>query len=116
MIVSNLTVVFHPKCAASLNFLIKVKELQDIDIEYINYTEDSFETDIDIDVVPLIIINNDSNKIFKGKSAFDKIEDIKLNNSGPSKSKRGLSYGKKSVTFIQEDSSDKKKIDLDAKY
>lgn len=116
MIVSNITVVFHPKCAASLNFLIKVKELQDIDIEYINYKEDSFETDIEIDVVPLIILNNDLDKIFKGKSAFDKIEDIKLNNSGPNKPRGGLSYGKKTVTFVAEDSSDKKKIDLDAKF
>jgi len=52
MSVSNITVVYHPKCTASVNFLIKTKELSDIQMEYINYLEDSFDSDIDIDVVP----------------------------------------------------------------
>ncbi len=116
MSVSNITVVYHPKCEASMNFLIKTKELTDIQIDYINYKEDSFESDIEIDVIPLIILNNDISQIFKGRIAFDKLEEIKVNKI-PKKSKGSLSYGNKSVTFMPEDGSQKKvKIDLDAKF
>ncbi len=117
MSVSNITVVYHPKCDASMKFLIKTKELtDDIIIDYINYKEDSFESDIEIDIIPLIILNNDISQIFKGKMAFDKIEEIKVNKI-PKKSKGSLSYGNKSVTFMPEDGSQKKvKIDLDAKF
>ena len=116
MNVSNITVVYHPKCEASMNFLIKTKELTDIQIDYINYKEDSFESDIEIDVIPLIILNNDISQIFKGRIAFDKLEEIKVNKI-PKKSKGSLSYGNKSVTFMPEDGSQKKvKIDLDAKF
>ena len=115
MSISNITVVYHPKCAASINFLIKTKELVDMEIDYINFKEDSFESDIEIDKVPLIILNNDTTQIFKGKAAFDKIDEIK-NSAGPKKSKNGLSYGQKAVTFMPEDSSAKMKIDLDAKF
>ncbi len=116
MNVSNITVVYHPKCEASMNFLIKTKELTDIEIDYINIKEDSFESDIEIDKIPLIILNNDISQIFKGKRAYDKLEEIKAN-KGPKKNKNSLSYGNKSVTFMPEDSSEKKvKIDLDAKF
>jgi len=116
MSVSNVTVVYHPKCEASMNFLIKTKELTDINIDYINYKEDSFESDIEIDVIPLIILNNDVSQIFKGKKAFDKLDEIKVNKV-PSKKRGLLSYGNKPVTFMPEDSSQKKvKIDLDAKF
>tara|TARA_Y100000361_G_scaffold80133_2_gene70896 strand:- start:1265 stop:1615 length:351 start_codon:yes stop_codon:yes gene_type:complete len=116
MNVSNITVVYHPKCEASMNFLIKTKELTDIEIDYINIKEDSFESDIQIDKIPLIILNNDISQIFKGKRAYDKIEEIKVN-KGPKRNKNSLSYGNRSVTFMPEDSSEKKvKIDLDAKF
>lgn len=115
MSITNITVVYHPKCAASINFLIKTKELSDVVIEYINFQEDTFESDIELDKVPLIILNNDTSKIFKGKAAFDKIDEIK-NSSAPKKGKTGLSYGQKAVTFMPEDTSAKMKIDLDAKF
>jgi len=116
MNVSNITVVYHPKCEASMNFLIKTKELTGIEIDYINIKEDSFESDIQIDIIPLIILNNDISQIFKGRIAFDKLEEIKVNKI-PKKSKGSLSYGNKSVTFMPEDGSQKKvKIDLDAKF
>lgn len=115
MSVSNITVVYHPKCTASVNFLIKTKELSDIEIDYINFLEDSFESDIDIDVVPLIIINNDISQVFRGKSAYDKLEDIKHNNKVPKKNKNALSYGNRQVTFMPDDGK-KTKIDLDAKF
>ena len=114
MSVSNITVVYHPKCSASVNFLIKTKELNDVDIEYINYSEDSFESDIDIDIVPLIILNNDTSQIFKGIQAYNKLEDIKINNR-PKKNKSVLSYGNKHVTFMPDDVK-KTKIDLEAKF
>jgi len=115
MSVSSIMVVYHPKCPASVDFLIKTNELTGIQIEYINYQEDKFESDVDIDVVPLIILDNDLTKIFRGKRAFDKIDEIK-NSTGHKKSRGGLSYGQKSVTFMPEDSSSKTKIDLDAKF
>ena len=116
MNVSNITVVYHPKCEASMNFLIKTKELTDIEIDYINFKEDSFESDIEIDIIPLIILNNDISQVFKGKRAYDKLDEIK-ENKGPKRNKNSLSYGNKSVTFKPEDSSEKKvKIDLDAKF
>ena len=79
MSVSDITVVYHPKCEASMKFLINTKELTDIEITYINYKEDSFESDIEIDLIPLIILNNDVSQIYKGKRAFDKLEEIKVN-------------------------------------
>tara|TARA_B100001758_G_scaffold247878_2_gene268020 strand:+ start:4825 stop:5175 length:351 start_codon:yes stop_codon:yes gene_type:complete len=116
MSVSDITVVYHPKCEASMKFLINTKELTDIEITYINYKEDSFESDIEIDLIPLIILNNDVSQIYKGKRAFDKLEEIKVNKIPTKKNKNSLSYGNKSVTFMPEDGSDKKKIDLDAKF
>ena len=115
MSVSNITVVYHPRCSASMDFLIKTKELNDIDIQYINYLEDSFESDIDIDIVPLIIINNDMSQIFKGKEAFIKLDEIKNNNKTSKKIKSALSYGNKHVTFMPDDGK-KQKIDLEAKF
>ena len=85
--------------------------------DYVNFEEDQFESDIEIDRVPLIIIDNDPNKIFKGKAAFDKVDEIKNSIAPPKKIKNSLGYGNKSVTFMPEDSSEnKKKIDLDAKF
>jgi hypothetical protein len=111
-----MTVVYHPKCEASMNFLIKTKELKDIQIDYINYKEDSFDSDIEIDIIPLIILNNDVSQIYKGKKAYNKLEEIK-ENKAPKKNKNSLSYGNKTVTFTPEDSSQKNvKIDLDAKF
>lgn len=116
MSISTITVVYHPKCAASINFLIKTKELS-LQVDYVNFEEDQFESDIEIDRVPLIIIDNDPNKIFKGKAAFDKVDEIKNSIAPPKKIKNNLGYGNKSVTFMPEDSSEnKKKIDLDAKF
>lgn len=117
MSVSNVTVVYHPKCPASINFLIKTKELSSLNVDYINFQEDTFESDIVIDKVPLIIIDNDQNKIFKGKDAFDKIDQLKNSIAPPKKNKSGLGYGNKNVTFMPEDASEKKKkIDLEAKF
>ena len=106
----NLVVVYHPNCKASTDFLIKVSRVQEAEIEYIDIKEDKIETGIDIDVVPLLIIDNDPSKIFKGKKAFDKVESLLTTEKPSSKKPSGNRYSK-NVTFIEE--GDKKdKIDL----
>jgi len=108
----SIVVVYHPNCKASTDFLISVSKLKDAEIEYINIKDVSIQTDIDVDVVPLMIIDNDASKIFKGKFAFDKVEE--LVNKPPPKSWNqdvsGLQYGK-TVKFIEDDGK-KEKIDL----
>lgn len=111
----NLVVVYHPRCKASTDFLIKVSRVTDADIEYINIETDKIETDITIDIVPLIIINNDPSKIFKGKDAFDKVEELIQNKpvKTAKKDTGGVKYGK-SVQFVEQ-SDKKEKIDLSKK-
>lgn len=108
----NIVVVYHPNCKASTDFIIRVSELRDANLEYINIKEDKIESDIEIDVVPFIIINNDPSKIYKGPEAFDKINDLIANKSvkTPKKETGGVKYSK-TVTFIEQ-SDKKEKIDL----
>tara|TARA_B100000287_G_scaffold428731_1_gene480634 strand:- start:1141 stop:1482 length:342 start_codon:yes stop_codon:yes gene_type:complete len=106
----NLVVVYHPNCKASTDFLIKVSKVQEAEIEYINVKEDKIETGIDIDVVPLLIIDNDPSKIFKGKKAFDKVESLLTTEKPASKKHSGNRYTK-NVTFVEEGDK-KEKIDL----
>tara|TARA_B100000575_G_C22804033_1_gene474254 strand:- start:257 stop:604 length:348 start_codon:yes stop_codon:yes gene_type:complete len=111
----NIVVVYHPNCKASTDFLIRVSKLQDAELQYINIKEDKIDTDINIDVVPLIIVNNDPSKIYKGKAAFDKVNDLITNRPVKSAKKEtsGVKYGK-GVTFVEE-SDKKEKIDLSKK-
>jgi hypothetical protein len=73
---TSLIVVYHRDCKASTDFIILASKLTTYDIEYIDIKTDKFETDIIIDVVPMIIIDNKENGIFKGKNAFSKIEEL----------------------------------------
>jgi hypothetical protein len=116
MKVENLVLVYHPECKASTDLIVKTKDLTDVNVETVDISQDEIETDLKIDIVPLIILDQDPNKVFKGKEAFDKIEEIKE----ASKSKNtfgksggsGLKYGS-SFKFVEEESSDKKQsIDL----
>lgn len=111
----NIVVVYHPNCKASTDFLIQVSKLQDIELEYINIKEDKIETEINIDVVPLIIVNNDPSKIYKGKAAFDKVNDLIANKPVKTSKKEtgGVKYGK-GVTFVEQNDK-KEKIDLSKK-
>ena len=106
-------VVYHPNCKASTDFLIAVSKLSEAEIEYINIKEDKVETSLDIDVVPLMIIDNNPDKIFRGKAAFDKIEELKLNKTVKSAKKQqsGNKYNK-NVTFVEQADSKKEKIDI----
>ena len=111
----NIVIVYHPNCKASTDFLIQVSKLQDAELEYINIKEDKIDTEINVDVVPLIIINNDPSKIYKGKSAFDKINDLIANKPVKTVKKETgvVKYGK-GVTFVEQ-SDKKEKIDLSKK-
>ena len=109
----SLVLVYHPKCKASTDLLVKTKQLKDISIEYINIAEDTIETDIVIDTVPLIILDNSPDSIHIGKEAHDKIEKLinKMNTPSYGKSVTGgLKYGSV-VTFVEDQNAKSKKAD-----
>lgn len=105
----NLVVVYHPNCRPSLDLLMSASKLQNYEISYINVKDDNIETDINIDVVPMLIINNDPSKIYKGKKAFDKVEEL-LQTTPKQSKKNGRGY-MSTVTF-KEETDKKEKIDL----
>tara|TARA_B100000035_G_scaffold253903_1_gene223346 strand:- start:3962 stop:4309 length:348 start_codon:yes stop_codon:yes gene_type:complete len=109
----TVTVVYHPNCKASTDFLINVSKLTEAQIEYINIKEDKIETSINVDFVPLMIINNDPNKIFKGKSAFEKVEELlSTSKQKPEiKAKKSSNTYSKKVSFVEQDDK-KDRIDL----
>lgn len=101
----SIVVVFHKDCQASVNIISKMDELTGYEIDYIDIYNDKFEADIDIDVVPIIIVNN--TEVYKGKEAFDKVEELKRGKSSSKKiGKRGLYQP---VKIAPEDSGSKKK-------
>jgi|688.fasta_scaffold120503_2 hypothetical protein len=107
---SSILVVFHKDCTASTNLVVRASKLQNYSIEYLDVKTDKFESDLDIDVVPLIIIDN--KEIFKGKAAFDKIEEL---SKTPAKKEKTSSLKYDTVnTFIEDSGSKSEKIDLDA--
>ena len=105
-----IVVVYHPNCKPSTDFIIKVSKLTEANIEYINIKDDKIDTQLDIDSVPLMIINNDANNIFKGKQAFDKVDDLVKTTSKKPKKDTSNKYNK-SVKFIEE-TDKKEKIGL----
>lgn len=116
MKVENLVLVYHPKCKASTDLIVKTKDLKEVNVDTVDISQDEIETDLEIDVVPLIIIDQDPSKVFKGKDAFDKIDEIletsKSKNVFGKSGSGGLKYGA-SFNFVEEESSDKKQsIDL----
>ena len=121
MATKSLVLVYHPGCKASIDLLLNVKKLKDIKTEFINIAEDQIETELDIDTVPLIILDNSEDNIFVGKDAFDQVEKISNSQNDNVYGKTGSSVGLKynsPVTFIEdEDSKNDKKdsIDLSAK-
>lgn len=111
MIPEHIVVLYHSKCEASLNFIALTETLKkDIKIEYIDLHTDSIETEIKVDVVPLMILNNNSLLVFRGKECFEKITDI-IENSKPNNSnrkKKGVNYNKP-VKFIEDEKFESKK-------
>ena len=109
----SIVVVFHKDCKASTDFIVLVSKLEGYEIEYVDIKTDKFETDINIDVVPLIIIDNKETGIYKGKDAFDKIENL-IKNPVKKAVLNSLKYDQ-ATHFIPEDSKgSNSKIDLDA--
>lgn len=116
MKVENLVLIYHPNCKASTDLIVKTRDLKEVNVETVDISQDEIETDLQIDIVPLIILDQDPTKVFKGKDAFDKIEEIletsKSKNTFGKSGSGGLKYGS-SFNFIEEESSDKKQsIDL----
>jgi len=109
----SVVVIYHPNCRPSTDFLIKVSKLTEANVEYINIKDDEIETEINVDVVPFIIINNNPKNIFKGKGAFDKIDELLTNVTVKPKKETTNKYNK-TVKFI-EDNTKKEKIDLSKK-
>lgn len=108
---SSIVVVFHKDCAPSTDLVFRVSKLQNYNIEYIDVKTDKFESDLDIDVVPLIIVDN--REIFKGRDAFDKIES--LSKTPPKKEKTSSLKYDTINAFVEESESKNQKIDLDAR-
>lgn len=93
MSLGSLVIVYHKDCEPSLELLKNVKELENFDIETIDIATEQCETEIKIDVVPILVVNNVD--IFRGKDAFDKVNElIKTSNEKP---KHGIMNRKSSV-------------------
>ena len=110
---NSMIVVFHKDCKASTDFIALVSKLQGYDIDYVDIKTDKFETDINIDVVPLIIIDNKESGIYKGKEAFNKIEELIKNPIKKSVS-NSLKYDQATNFIPGEAKGSNSKIDLDA--
>lgn len=101
----SITIIYHSKCQASLNILPLLKDMNNV--EYIDLHSDKIESDITIDVVPMLIVNNED--IFKGKAAFDKIESLKEKKSEKKMGKKMY----RPISIAPEDESNKKQpVDL----
>lgn len=105
----SITIIYHQKCQASLDILPMLKDVSNYEIDYIDLSVDKVEADINLDVVPMLIINNKD--IFKGKQAFDKLEELKNKPTGK--------IGKKMyrpISIAPEDETNKKNpVDLGGK-
>ena len=106
---NKITVVFHPDCPPSMRILSVLGSVPNVDIEYINYKEDEFDSQINIDKLPLIILNGSGNEIYKGKRAFEKIEEL----SNPKQGNKRKSMYEKKVIFVEDQDKKKERIDLD---
>jgi hypothetical protein len=110
---TSIIVVFHKDCKASTDFIPLISKLQGFDIEYIDIKTDKFETDIIIDVVPLIIIDNKETGIYKGKEAFTKVEDL-IRNPIKKPVLNSLKYDQVTNFIAEEAKGSNSKIDLDS--
>ena len=99
----------------NLQAAILSHKLKTYDKEYINLKDDKIETELNVDKVPLIIINNDQANIFKGKQAYDKLEEMILEEETPKKAaNKTMKYGTK-VNFIVPTDDKKERINLEKK-
>jgi hypothetical protein len=82
---SNLVLVIHSLCPASVNLNNKLL-FNNMSINVIDLQIQEVEAKIDIDVVPIIIIDN--SKILKGKAAFDYVEKLIEDKNKPQNTKK----------------------------
>ena len=110
----NLTVVYHPMCKASTDFIIKVSEVQGYDKEFINLKDDKIESSkVEVDVVPLLIINDDPGRVYRGQKAFEILETLKAEARLPVQKKNGsMKYGT-TVSFLEPKDDKKERIELE---
>lgn len=105
----SITIIYHQKCQASLNILPMLKEVKNYEIDYIDLSVDKVEADINLDIVPMLIIDNKD--IFKGKQAFDKLEELKMKPIG----KMGKKMYRPISIAPEDDSNKKNPVDLGGK-
>jgi len=111
----NLTIVYHPMCKASTDFIIKVSEVQGYDKEFINLKEDKIESSkVNVDVVPLLIINDDPSRVYRGQKAFEILETLKAESQLPVKKNSSMKYGT-NVSFLEPKDDKKERIELEKK-
>jgi hypothetical protein len=101
-------------CKASTDFIIKVSEVQGYDKEFINLKDDKIESSkVDVDVVPLLIINDDPNRVYRGQKAFEILETLKAEAQLPVQKKSGsMKYGT-TVSFLEPKDDKKERIELE---
>ena len=97
----SILVVYHPGCKASTDFLIKVSKLTWADLQYINIRDEEIDSKINIDVVPFMLIDNDEDKIFKGKEAYDKVDELLSQNKFSNTENKSFNwYNRSKHTFV----------------
>lgn len=111
---SRITVVYHNKCGISLDFVAKTRKfLETHDIEYIDIDKEEFESSIEIDVVPILV---QGSMIFKGKDAFDKLENLNNTNNKTLQNNKKTSGSLYSNLYIAPpDTGKEKKVTFDSK-
>ena len=79
----------------------------------INKKEDTIESSqINVDIVPLLIINDDPNRVYKGKEAFDILNTLKSEIKQQNKKTNSMKYGT-AVHFIEQQDNKKERIELE---
>ncbi len=102
---NSLVLVIHSLCPASMSIYNKFKA-NDIKVVVINLEYQEVEARIEVDMVPLLIINN--NKVLKGKVVFDYLDELVLSkNVSQSNGKKKSSLY--SNLYIAPPDSDSKK-------
>ena len=107
---NSIVVIFHNGCKVSVEFCSLVKKLNNYTLNFIDLQNNELESEIEVDIVPFICIDNKKTEIYKGKDAFDKIQS--LIEANKKKEPRGI-YDS-SFTFIEDVKPKSERIDLDA--
>ncbi len=77
---NSLVLIIHSQCNASLSVKNKFI-MNNIDVQIIDLEFQTVETQLELDLVPILVIDN--NKVLKGKSVFDYLDELILNKNAP---------------------------------